>query len=171
MARADYESLTKVWRHSALGRKWKLSIYHSLVESKLLYGLATMCLNIAQRRRLDGFQNRCLRKILGILPSYYSMVTNASVLQRAACKKASSQLEARQLILLGKVIRADVTNPLRSSCLVENTLRPLTSHFIRRVGRPRKEWITTVLPQALLQAGGSDTILTQLVQVPILGSA
>ena len=48
MARADYESLTKVWRHFALGRKWKLSIYHSLVESKLLYGLATMCLNIAR---------------------------------------------------------------------------------------------------------------------------
>ena len=76
------------------------------------------------------------------------------------------QLETTHLQLLGKVIRATPANPLRSSCLVGNTLQPLTSHYIRRVGRPRKEWVTTVLQQALQQAGGSENTLTQLVQDP-----
>ena len=132
----------------------------------MLYGFASVCLNVSGRRRLDGFQNKCLRDILCIRPSFYSRITNASVLQQASVEAASRQLETTHLQLFGKVIRAAPANPLRSSCLVGNTLQPLTSYYIRRVGRPRKEWVTTILPRALQQAGGSESTLSQLVQDP-----
>ena len=41
----------------------KACIYKTLLESKLMSGLSCLCLSAAERRRLDGFQNRCLRRI------------------------------------------------------------------------------------------------------------
>ena len=49
-----------------MGVKKKIDIYAKLVETKLLYGLASVCLTAAQARHLDGFQARCLRRILRI---------------------------------------------------------------------------------------------------------
>ena len=60
MARADFDTLSHTWTHSALTWKQKLRTYVSLVESKLLYSMATLVLTVAQRRKLNGFQNRCL---------------------------------------------------------------------------------------------------------------
>ena len=159
IARADFDTLSRVWNHSALGRKRKLSIYQALVESKLLYGLATVCMNVAELRRLNGFQNKCLRKILGIAPSFISRVSNKTVVQHASCKTASAQLLGMQLRLLRKVVIAEPEHPLRLSCLVGDTLQPLASFYIRRVGRPRKEWLSTVLPHGLQIAGGSDSTM------------
>ena len=139
-------------------------IYQALVESKLLYGLAAVCMNVAELRRLDGFQSKCLRKILGIAPSFISRVSNSTVLQHAACKSASAQLLGMQLRLLRKVVIAGPMHPLRSSCLVGDTLQPLVSHYIRRVGRPRKEWMSTVLPHGLQIAGGSDSTMRVMMQ-------
>ena len=83
MAKARFLEITTVWKHSSLGRRRKLQIYTALVETKLLYSLATLCLNVAERRRLDGFQNQCIRQVLGIKPSFVSRVSNHDVLQQA----------------------------------------------------------------------------------------
>ncbi len=61
-AEAVFEALAKVWRHSGLTWKGKLRVYSSCVESKLLYSLSSVCLNVAEQQQLNGFQNRCLRK-------------------------------------------------------------------------------------------------------------
>ena len=70
LAKADFNALAKVWSHLALTWRRKLRIFASLVESKLVHALATMCLNTADLRRLDGLQNRCVRKFIGIKPSF-----------------------------------------------------------------------------------------------------
>ena len=38
--------------------------------------------------------------------------------------------------------------PLQTASIVPGTLQPATSRFIRRVGRPRKEWVPSVLQEA-----------------------
>ena len=71
IAKADFRAVRQVWSHSALSRRRKLEICSALIETKLLYALSTGCFTKAELRRLDGFQARCLRTILKILPAYF----------------------------------------------------------------------------------------------------
>ena len=122
MAKADFKSLCRVWRHSALIKRRKLHIFAALVESKLSYGLAAAVFTEAQQRNLDGFQSRCLRSILRIPAAYYSRISNDEVLRRASAEKSSGRLSQRQIRLLGRASRAPTTNPLRSSSFVGSTV-------------------------------------------------
>ena len=47
--------------------------------------------------------------------------------------------------LLGKVIRAPESNPLRSVSFAPGRWLPATDRYVRRQGRPSKEWIPEVL--------------------------
>lgn len=153
IAKGDFRSLCKVWRHSSLTRARKLEVYRSLVESRLLYGLSTGCYTKAQLRQIDGFQARCLRAILGVLPSHLSRVSNATVRQQADWKSASSLLLERQLVFLGKVVREDADGPLHRVSFIPGTDQPATSRYVRKLGRPRKEWISSLMPEAYRVAG------------------
>ena len=159
-ARSDFRALSKVWRHSNLSTTRKIEIYRAVVESRLLYGLSSSVLTKAQRRQVDGVQARFLRSILGILPSHLSRVSNQSVRGQAGCIPVSTLLLQRQLIYLGKVLRQDTSSLLRRASFIEGTLQPATSRFIRRIGRPRFEWVSTVLPHALRLAGGLNQLET-----------
>ena len=143
LSKRDFLALSAVWRRSALTQTRKLALYVALVESRLLYGLSSLCLTVAQKRKLDGFQSRCLRSIFGIKPAFISRISNAHVLERSGHRAASTLLQERQLILLGRVLRAPEGHPLRSAAIAPGTQsRPATDRFVRRVGRPSKEWIS-----------------------------
>ena len=105
MAKATFSSLATVWKHASLTQVRKLELYKALVESRLLYSLCALCLTVAELRRLDGFQNRCLRVALGIKPSFVSRVRNVGDLQQARHLSASVLLQKQQLQLLGKILR------------------------------------------------------------------
>ena len=147
-AKGEFTSLCKVWKHSALSTKRKLHIFQALVLSKLLYGIAACCFSAAQHRRVNGFQAKCLRSILGIRPAFWSRVSNAEVLRRAGVKPATTILVEQQLTQLGKVLRAPKESALHSTTLTAGTLQPATDFYVRRRGRPRKEWAKSVLQEA-----------------------
>ena len=158
MAKHDFRALCKVWRHSTLTTKRKLEVYKSLVESKLLYGLVTASFTKAQLRRLDGFQAKCLRTIMGVQPSFLSRISNETVRAQADWKPASKMLRLEQLVYLGKVLRSDPAGPLKQVSFVPDTLLPATDRCVRRVGRPRKEWLKSVMPDADHVAGGHSKL-------------
>ena len=112
----------------------------------------------AQMRRLDGFQARCLRTILKIQPAYFSRISNESVRQTAGFERASTKLSERQMVLLGKVIRSPEGEPLRNSSFIPGTIRAATERYVRRVGRPRKEWIPVALAEAYKVTGNSSDL-------------
>ena len=114
-------------------------MYKALIESKLLYSLACLCLSADDRRRLDGFQTRCLRSILGILPAYVSRISNADVLQGSKCRPAPEIILQPQMLLFGKALRAASDHPLNQSTFIKGTTEPATNRYVRRVGRPRRE--------------------------------
>ena len=62
----------------------------ALIESKLLYTMSALCFAAAENRRSDGFQNRCVRKIIGVKPAFISRVSNATVLEKAGHTAASA---------------------------------------------------------------------------------
>ena len=149
----DFKNLSAFWSHAGLGRSRKLELFHALVVSKLLYGLSTLWLTKAQRRRLDGFYCRCLRRILRIPAAFVSRVSNKIVFERAGATPLSDQILHRQLLLLGKVVRAPEDSLLKQCVFSSGTLLPQIGQFVRRVGRPRQDWSTQVLKAGLERCG------------------
>ena len=126
----------------------KVNLYRSLVESKHLCGQSCCCLTVAQQRRLNGFQARCLRKVLGVKSAYISRVSNSDILRMAGHTQASELLLSAQLVQFGKAMRAPQSSPLHRAGWTGGTDEPAVSYYVRRVGRPRKEWVPTVLNEA-----------------------
>ena len=140
-AKADFLSIQKVWSHSSLTWKRKLYVFSALIESKLLYSLSSMCLKKADLRRLDGFQNRCIRKIIGVKPAFISRVSNVEVLAKAGHRAASEIWKKRRLQLFGRVLRSPASSLMRQVCFIDSTFFPATDRYVRRIGRPSKEWV------------------------------
>ena len=90
-------------------------------------------------------------------------MSNVEVLRRAGMEKATDLLTKQQLMQLGKVLRAPHESALHHTSLIPGTLQPATARYVRRVGRPRKEWITTVLTEAYKRKQGQEH-LEQLAQ-------
>ena len=92
---ATITTLKKFWTSSAKP-KWKLLVFNAVAGAKILYGLESLQLTEADYRRLDAFQQRGLRRCLGILPTYIDRTaTNRSVLQ--AAEKASDKKVTQQI--------------------------------------------------------------------------
>ena len=88
----EFCKLERLWKHTTLQPTRRMEVFQAVVAPTLLYSLSTSWLSTAQQRRLDGFQNRCLRRILKIKPAYFSRVSNKTVLQRASQQAYSNQL-------------------------------------------------------------------------------
>ena len=159
MARLEFNVVKKLCSHSSLTWPRKLAMFSSLIESKLLYSLAGACLSKVQLRRLDAFQNRCLGYIIGIKPSFLSRISKADVLARANHVSASKLLLRKQLILFGKVLRSAPEHPLRYASFIPGTTAPLTERYVRRVGRPAKEFVPDMLRQSCAIFGSIEATL------------
>ena len=145
MSRADFDASAKTWTHSVLTWPQKLRIYTVLVESRFLFSMVSLVLTVAQQRRVNGFQNRCLRKIIGVAPAYVSRVSNAIVLAKAAYTPATELLRKRRLQQFGKILRCPEGHPLKTASFIPHTTIPATERYVRRVGRPCKEWVVDAL--------------------------
>lgn len=153
MAHSEFRALSRIWRHSSLGRKRKIKIFEATVLPKLLYGLAAAWLNKAERRRLDGFQNRCLREIWGIKLAFLSRVSSFSVLQTTSQKPLTRALERQQLLLYGRVFRQPTGSCMRDVTFCPDSLRLAMDRYAHKVGRPRLGWTSEVAKLALQAAG------------------
>jgi hypothetical protein len=163
IATGEFRNLSRLWRHSRLGRARKIAIFEAVVVSALMYGLAAAWLNVADQRKLNGFQNRCLRTIWGIKPAFISRVSNATVLETTGQKPLTTLLKKQQLLLYGRVARQSDGEPMRDVTFCPGLpLRPAVDRFVRRTGRPRLAWATEVGKLAMCAAGGlrrlNDTI-------------
>ena len=112
--------------------------------SRLMYSLHTAWLCKADLRKIDAFQARCLRSILGIPHSFKSRVRNETVLQEAGTEKFSIILWRAQLP------REDV---MRTCIFHDGTFQPRWHDGLRKRGRPKQTWPSEVLRMALDMCG------------------
>ena len=124
----------------------------------MLYGLHTTWLTASQRRRLDGFQARCLRKILGIPPSFLSHIPNSTVLQAAETRALSTQLLEQQLALFGKAARSAEGSTLRDAFFAPGGYTLRSRMHVRRRGRPKQTWEDQLLKHAVQACGGEEQL-------------
>ena len=138
MARADFDTLSRVWGHASISRARKLRIFEAYILAKLAYGLVTMCLSKVEERRLDGFQCRCLRRIAKVAPSFYSRVSNATVYKMTRQRRLSQVLQQQRMIYFGKLARRGPEDAARRTVLEPNSIEISAADGPRRQGRPRK---------------------------------
>ena len=108
-----------------------------------MYALESLWFLKNDKMRIDVFQCACLRNIVGVLPSYYSRVTNEYVLNMISQVKWSVQLENRQKRLFQKIQTLPISDQLRN--LVCDALgNPKDWNVRRSRGRPRRKWVSSV---------------------------
>ena len=110
----DFAKLNRLWKHTTLTKHRKVEVFQAFIVSRLLYGLSSAWLNVAEMRRLSGFQCRCLRVILRIAPAYVSRISNAKVLAEACSNSSCFCLEGLHAHLLPTQF---VESPSRTICM------------------------------------------------------
>ena len=108
--------------------KWQLLIFDAVTKFKMIYALETVHLTQAMMKKIDAFQLRCLRKILGLAPTFIDRRnTNHAVPQECAdiaftnredhkeISLFSEYYLCRKTKLLGHVLRAPEDDPLKTS--------------------------------------------------------
>ena len=119
-------------------------------------------MNASELRRLNGFQSRCLRRILAIKPAYYSRVSSKKVLDQSSQPLYSQQLLKQQLVMFGRVARLPNEDPLRRLTFCPNSLDPACSRHIRRVVRPRNEWASKLTEVATQLVNNTKELWTMI---------
>ena len=144
MALADFKILSIIWSHASVTIHVKYRIYMTCIVSKLLYGLQTSWLTKDQRTKLDGFHAKCVRKITGIAHSYWSRVSNLTVLSYVQGCPLSKLLLEQQLISFGEVFRK-ADNDILRQVIFQASSSDLQIHTVkRRRGRPKLNWADEV---------------------------
>ena len=159
-AKNEFEKIRRVWGHSCISVTRKIKIFNACVVSKLMYNLHSLWLSVAETRKIDAFHVKCLRQILKIQPSFYSRISNETVLQRARSRAMSNILLERQLLLMGSLaIRADSDHLKRSIFDTSSQhFQPKSAAGPKRRGRPKISWPNGVFAHAVKAAGSHDSL-------------
>ncbi|KAE9546243.1 hypothetical protein FO519_010545, partial [Halicephalobus sp. NKZ332] len=80
-ATALFQKMRQIWRAKSMNIKIKLRLFNTIILPTATYASETWKFSKKVAQKLDVFQQRCLRKILGI--SYLSRTTNEEVLNRS----------------------------------------------------------------------------------------
>ena len=129
-----FRNLQSIWRSRNITESLKVKLLQSVVLPTCLYASETWKISVKSGKRLDAFQQRCLRRILGI--TYRDRVTNEEIYRRTATKPLSQIIETRRLKYAGHIIRmaSDRDQKIALDWRPDGT---------RRRGRPRLTWRRT----------------------------
>ena len=161
-ARAEFDKLSNILRHSNLSRHRNVEIYNAVVLSKFTYGLPYLWLSAAGRRRLDGFHCRCLRAIWGIAPAFISRVSNAAFLRETTRAPLTDAVARQQLLLLGKAARAPEGSLLREATFCPGTFWPTSERYVREEGETRADLTIQVLRLATAAVNAIARLIPRL---------
>ena len=92
------------------------------------------------------------------------------VMRKPGHTRASTSLLQKQMQLFGKVLRSSPEGPLALASFIPGTAHPATDRYVRRVGRPRKEWISEMTRHAVRLFGDMRTV-SDLARQPLVWKA
>ena len=147
-ARSTFGKLEVIWKHANLSRQRKINVFNSVVVPKVIYGLEPFLLIEADRKRLDAFQNFCLRKIAHIPHSMVSRVSNEEVRCITGQTPLSRKVLQQQLVTFGRIAAMPNGSCVRKSIFRDESHDLLQQHVQRRRGRPRLQWSNVMTAMA-----------------------
>ena len=125
--------LHKIWR-SSLSLDTKVRLYKSLILSVLLYACETWVVLKQDEQRLEAFQNRHLKRIIGAGPEEH--ISTAELRERCKCPSLKSTVNKRRL-KLWKRIETDKVGLM-------NSIFHWNPHAQKTCGGQRKTWAKQV---------------------------
>ena len=134
-ARTAFNMLYKVWRSNQISQSLKIRIYKSNVLSVLLYGAECWRVLTSEMKKLDTFNNSCLRRILKIF--WPNVISNQDLHERTKTWPVSQEIKKRRLRWLGHALR------MNSERIPKVALR-WTPPGKRKRGRPKTTWRRSV---------------------------
>ena len=134
-ANQAFAMLRPVWKTSGFSIHTKIRIFKSNVLSVLLYGSECWKATTAIERKLEVFQNKCLRRILKIY--WPNTISNEELRTRTSTIPIQQAIQIRRWRWLGHVCRMPTTSHPRIA------LR-WTPQGRRNRGRPRETWRRTI---------------------------
>ena len=149
-ATATWKSLDLFWKQACCSLKNKILVYNAIIRTKLLYTLEIVEIPASQISRLEAFQLKGLRKILGMVTTYIDRSnTNDEIFRRANLQVAfqgqdqtiqsiQSTLQQRRITLLGQILRQNKDYPIRIIVSFRSNSAVPLKVLYRRVGRPKK---------------------------------
>ena len=93
---------------SSVSRRTKVRLYKTLVKPVLMYGCETWKMNEGDAKRIDVFQNRCLRRIMKI--KWQGKISNRELLKRANVERLSEEVRRRRWRFIGHILRKQPDN-------------------------------------------------------------
>ena len=134
-ANQAFAMLRPIWRSTGLSIHTKIRIFKSNILSVLLYGSECWKSTTSIERKLEVFQNKCLRRILKIY--WPNTISNEELWIRTATTPIQEAIQTRRWRWLGHVCR------MPSTALPRTALR-WTPQGRRNRGRPKETWRRTV---------------------------
>ena len=151
--RCTWFKLSAYWKATRASKKCKLIVFDAIIRSKLLYGLETIHLTQSLAKKLDAFQYRGLRKIMGMSSTFINRAnTNQKLLEAASATAYPNPGDARKVLpfskyheerrvkLLGHILRSNDQDPMRQASFIPSSALRV-DYGKKRVGRPRQNWL------------------------------
>ena len=133
----------RLWGRRDVSRKVKMKIFNAVVLPVLLYGATAWALTRTEERRLDAFEMRMLRSIMGV--RWDDFVRNEDIRRRLCQPPVSIKLKKARMKWFGHVERMGEERQVKRVMHAEMAGR-------RPVGRPRTRW-RDVLRRDLTSSG------------------
>ena len=138
----------------------KIRLYNVYILPVLLYGADTWSMTVASSRRLDAFDQWCLRRIVHI--PYTAHITKEEVRCRTGQPPVTSVMAKRRLRLFGHLARADPSQ--EHSRMLRAAINCPRADWRRQAGRPRQTWLRTIELDLRPHNLGLNTALSRIVQ-------
>jgi exonuclease III len=144
-ATAAMARLNRIWSSKSVSLATKLRLYRALVKTIVLYGCETWTLLVATEKKLQAFENKCMRRLLRI--SYLDHKTNEYVWEKIESitgpqETIMATIKRRKLTWFGHVVRHNN---------LPKTILQGTVQGGRRRGRQRKCWFDNIKEWTNLQ--------------------
>ena len=99
-AKGQFRRLKNIWSSSKLSILTKVRLFNSLVMSVLTYGSETWKTTERDKKKLDTFQNRCLRQIIRI--RWPDKIANEELHRKTRSSKISETIAHRKWRLVAR---------------------------------------------------------------------
>lgn len=83
-AKSMFGRLRKVWGSKRYSKRTKIRLYNTLVKPVLLYGCEAWKVSVVDNEKLDSFQYKCLKRLMGIYWPY--IISKDELNERCGCE-------------------------------------------------------------------------------------
>lgn len=135
LASSAFNKLSNIWKSNSLSKHLKLKIFNSCVIPVLTYGCESWKATKALERKLDNFENKCLRRILNLKWSDFR--PNTQIRQETKQENVSNFIRKRRWNYIGHTLRMDERRLPYQSLI-------WTPEGKRKRGRPRETLRRTI---------------------------